>query len=58
MMGLDENHVCGLGLSRTAELKALGNGVVPQQALLALALLNAEERPEGRSTTTGSATAR
>jgi len=40
MMGLDENHVCGLGLSRTAELKALGNGVVPQQALLALALLD------------------
>ena len=40
MMGLPENHVCNQGLSRTAELKMLGNGVVPQQALLALALLN------------------
>tara|TARA_R110002020_G_scaffold18128_1_gene63870 strand:- start:464 stop:586 length:123 start_codon:yes stop_codon:yes gene_type:complete len=39
MMGL-ENHVCGLGLSRTAELKALGNGVCPQQAALALTLLD------------------
>ena len=40
MMGLPENHVCNQGLTRTAELKMLGNGVVPQQALLALALLN------------------
>ena len=40
MMGLPENHVCNQGLSRTAEVKMLGNGVVPQQALLALALLN------------------
>ena len=40
MMGLPENHVCNQGLSRTAELKMLGNGVVPQQALQALALLN------------------
>jgi DNA (cytosine-5)-methyltransferase 1 len=40
MMGLPENHVCNQGLPRTAELKMLGNGVVPQQALLALALLN------------------
>jgi len=40
MMGLPENHVCNQGLSRTAELKMLGNGVVPQQALLALVLLN------------------
>ena len=40
MMGLPEGHVCGLGLSRTAELKMLGNGVVPQQAAVALALLN------------------
>ncbi len=39
MMGLSENHVCNQGLSRTAELKMLGNGVVPQQALLALELL-------------------
>jgi DNA (cytosine-5)-methyltransferase 1 len=27
------------GLSRTAQLKALGNGVVPQQAAVALMLL-------------------
>ena len=40
MMGLPEGHVCGLGMSRTAELKALGNGVCPQQAALALTLLN------------------
>lgn len=40
MMGLAENHICGLGLSRTAELKMLGNAVVPQQALLALQLLH------------------
>ena len=40
MMGLPENWVCNQGLTRPAELKMLGNGVVPQQALLALALLN------------------
>ena len=40
MMGLSDGHVCGLGLSRTAELKALGNGVCPQQAALALTLLD------------------
>ena len=39
MMGLD-GHVCDLGLSRTAELKMLGNGVCPQQAALALRLLD------------------
>lgn len=39
MMGLPEGHVTGLGLSRTAELKMLGNGVVPQQAHLALKIL-------------------
>jgi len=31
--------VTGLGLSRKDELKACGNGVVPQQAELALRLL-------------------
>jgi DNA (cytosine-5)-methyltransferase 1 len=31
-MGLPEGYVTGLGLPRSAELKALGNGVVPQQA--------------------------
>ncbi|MAS48319.1 MAG: hypothetical protein CL557_13040 [Alphaproteobacteria bacterium] len=40
MMGLPEGWVCDLGLPRTVELKMLGNGVVPQQALLALELLN------------------
>ena len=40
MMGLPEGHVCDLGMSRTAELKMLGNGVVPAQAALALRLLD------------------
>ena len=40
MMGLPDGHVCALGLSRTAELKMLGNGVCPQQAALALTLLD------------------
>ncbi|MFB6863434.1 hypothetical protein ACFCV6_21155 [Streptomyces virginiae] len=41
-MGLPAGHVTDVpGLSRTAQLKALGNGVVPQQAAHALfALLN------------------
>lgn len=39
MMGLPDGWVTGLGLSRTRELKILGNGVVPVQAYLALNLL-------------------
>jgi len=39
MMGLQPGWVTGLGLSRKDELKACGNGVVPQQAELALRLL-------------------
>ena len=39
MMGLPEGHVTGHGLSAAQELKMLGNGVVPQQAALALRLL-------------------
>lgn len=40
MMGLDDGHVTATpDLSRNAQLKALGNGVVPQQALLALRVL-------------------
>lgn len=31
-MGLAEGYITALGLPRTAQLKALGNGVVPQQA--------------------------
>lgn len=39
-MGLDEGHVTGVpGLARSAQLKALGNGVVPQQGAAALAHL-------------------
>lgn len=41
MMGLPEGWVTGHGLSASAELKMLGNGVVPQQAALALRLLGA-----------------
>jgi DNA (cytosine-5)-methyltransferase 1 len=41
MMGLPEGHVTGHGLSPSQELKMLGNGVVPQQAALALRLLGA-----------------
>lgn len=41
MMGLPDGWVTGHGLSATAELKMLGNGVVPQQARLALDLLGA-----------------
>ena len=38
-MGLPGGWVTGVPLSRNAQLKALGNGVVPQQAALALRLL-------------------
>jgi hypothetical protein len=39
MMGLPEDWVCNQGLSRSDELKICGNGVVPQQAELALSIL-------------------
>lgn len=40
LMGLPEEHVTGVpGLSRSAQLRALGNGVVPAQAVAALHLL-------------------
>jgi hypothetical protein len=39
MMGLPEGWVTDCGLSRNEELKACGNGVVPQQAELALRVL-------------------
>jgi DNA (cytosine-5)-methyltransferase 1 len=40
MMGLPEGWVTDVpGLSRNAQLKALGNGVVPQQAAMALRML-------------------
>ena len=41
LMGLDDGHVTGVGLTRPQELKALGNGVVPQQGAAALAHLHA-----------------
>lgn len=39
MMGLPSGWVTETGLSRTQQLKMLGNGVVPQQAKLALELM-------------------
>jgi DNA (cytosine-5)-methyltransferase 1 len=40
MMGLPAGHVTGVpGLTRNDQLKALGNGVVPQQAASAVAFL-------------------
>ena len=39
LMGIPAGCVTGLGLPRSAELRALGNGVVPQQAEEALGLL-------------------
>lgn len=41
MMGLEPGWITGVGLSRKDELKACGNGVVPQQAKLALTILKA-----------------
>jgi DNA (cytosine-5)-methyltransferase 1 len=40
-MGLEPGHVTDptIGLTRNEQLKALGNGVVPQQAALALTRL-------------------
>jgi DNA (cytosine-5)-methyltransferase 1 len=43
MMGLPEGHVTDVGLTRNEQLKALGNGVVPQQAALALRVLLSRE---------------
>ena len=39
MMGLMPGWVTDLGLSRSQQLKMLGNGVVPQQAYHALEIL-------------------
>jgi hypothetical protein len=39
MMGVPEGWITDVGLSRNEELKACGNGVVPQQAKLALRIL-------------------
>ncbi|MGW2708658.1 DNA cytosine methyltransferase [Streptomyces sp. NPDC001356] len=49
MMGLPAGHVTAVpGLTRTQQLKALGNGVVPQQAAAALRMLLARSRSTGR----------
>ena len=47
MMGLPDGHVTtpAIGLNRNAQLKALGNGVVPQQAALAVSLLHTPATP-------------
>ncbi|WP_306472861.1 hypothetical protein [Streptomyces sp. or20] len=48
-MGLPPGHVTDVpGLSRTAQLKALGNGVVPQQAATALRQLATRQEPDAR----------
>jgi DNA (cytosine-5)-methyltransferase 1 len=39
LMGLPAGYATGLGLPRSAELRVLGNGVVPHQAEAALQLL-------------------
>lgn len=38
-MGLEAGHVTGAPITRAQQLKALGNGVVPQQAALAVRTL-------------------
>lgn len=43
MMGLPEGHVTGMGFTRRDEFTRLGNGVVPQQAALAIRGLVDEE---------------
>jgi hypothetical protein len=43
MMGLPDGWITDIGLKRNDELKACGNGVVPQQAELALSLLCIKE---------------
>ena len=43
-MGLPAGHVTAAGLTRAEQLKALGNGVVPQQAELAVRLLLEREQ--------------
>jgi DNA (cytosine-5)-methyltransferase 1 len=57
MQGLPEGWVTDVpGLSRNAQLKALGNGVVPQQAAMALRMLldraGEDIRPAGHLTET------
>ncbi|MGW7083312.1 DNA cytosine methyltransferase [Streptomyces sp. NPDC054871] len=47
LMALETGHVTAVpGLSRTAQLKALGNGVVPPQAIAALRILLNRAEPD------------
>jgi hypothetical protein len=48
MMGLPDGWITDIGLKRNDELKACGNGVVPQQAELALSLLGINEILEAK----------
>ena len=43
LMGLTPGWLTNIGLTRNEELKACGNGVVPQQAALALSLLDPQD---------------
>ena len=44
LMGLPDGWVTGVDIPRNAQLKALGNGVVPAQCALALQLLLGESK--------------
>jgi DNA (cytosine-5)-methyltransferase 1 len=48
MMGLESGWVTDAGLTRSQELKACGNGVVPQQAEMALRILLESISPDWR----------
>jgi DNA (cytosine-5)-methyltransferase 1 len=39
MMGLPDEWVTGVPISRSVQLRALGNGVVPQQAAAVLGMI-------------------
>lgn len=51
MMGLPPEWVTGILISRTEQLRAIGNGVVPQQAAYALADMRAAFESEERIST-------
>jgi DNA (cytosine-5)-methyltransferase 1 len=46
LMGLPQGWITRIGLKRNDELKACGNGVVPQQAALALSILDPQDTHE------------
>jgi DNA (cytosine-5)-methyltransferase 1 len=53
MMGLPAGWITDCGLTRNEELKACGNGVVPQQAALALRMLLGRIETAGRTNQPG-----